>query len=128
MYEFSAGGVIIKGKKILLIKVKNLSGKIVRTFPKGHIEKGETVKNAALREVSEETGYSCRIIKPLGDTRYFFKRQNRFVNKKVIWFLMVPLKKIGKHDNEILTTQWVDINEATKYLKYPSDLKLLEKL
>ena len=118
MNEFSAGGVIIKDKKLLIVKVKNLSGKIVWTFPKGHIEKSETIENTALREVSEETGYICEIIKPLGKTQYSFIHQNKFISKKVAWFLMSPIKKIGIHDHEILTTRWVKINEAKKYLKY----------
>lgn len=128
MNEFSAGGIIIKNKKLLIVKVKNLSGKIVWTFPKGHIEKSEKIENAALREVSEETGYSCEIIKPLGKTLYSFRHKNKFISKKVAWFLMLPLKKIGIHDHEILTTRWVKISEVKKYLKYPTDIKLLEKI
>ena len=128
MKEFSSGGVIIKNKKILLVKVKNLSGRIVWTFPKGHIEKGESTKNTALREVIEETGYVCKVIKPLGSTKYNFRRKNKFVNKKVLWFLMKPLKKIREHDSEILTTGWVNITDVKKYLKYSSDLKLVEKI
>ncbi|MBN1383455.1 MAG: NUDIX domain-containing protein [Elusimicrobia bacterium] len=128
MKEFSAGGVVMKDKKLLLIRVKNLSGRIVWTFPKGHIEKGESVKTTALREVREETGFICRIVKPLGDTRYSFKRGNKFVNKKVVWFLMVPLKKIAEHDFEVLKTMWVGADIVKKYLKYPSDLKLISKL
>ncbi|HAX61087.1 MAG TPA: NUDIX hydrolase [Elusimicrobia bacterium] len=128
MNEFSAGGVIIKDKKLLLVKVKNLFGKIIWTFPKGHIEKSETIKNTALREVSEETGYNCKIIKPLGKTHYNFRHQNKFISKEVVWFLMAPVKKTGIHDHEILSTKWVKINEAKKYLKYDTDLKLLEKI
>lgn len=128
MKEFSAGGLIIKDKKLLLVKVKNLSGKIVWTFPKGHTEKSETIRNTALREVSEETGYNCKIIKPLGRTQYNFRYRNRFISKKVVWFLMSPLRKTGTHDQEILTTRWVKIGEAKKYLEYETDLKLLEKI
>src|SRR3989339_253521 len=65
MKEISAGGVILVDRKILLVKVKNLSGKIVWTFPKGHIEKGETITATAKREVLEETGYKCELIKYL---------------------------------------------------------------
>lgn len=128
MKEFSAGGVVIKNKKFLLIRVKNLSGKIVWTFPKGHIEKGETMKTAALREVAEETGFLCRIIKPLGNARYNFKRENKRVDKKVVWFLMKPFKKIAEHDNEVLKTMWVGADRVRKYLKYPSDLKIINKI
>ncbi len=53
--QFSAGGIVIKrsnGTKVLLIKDR--FGKW--TWPKGHIEKGETSEDAALREITEETG------------------------------------------------------------------------
>jgi len=128
MKEISAGGVILVDRKILLVKVKNLSGKIVWTFPKGHIEKGETITATAKREVLEETGYKCEIIKSLGETKYNFYRDTKIVYKKVEWFLMKPIEKLGKHDDEIITTRWIRINELTKYLKYKSDLELLEKI
>ncbi|OGS45002.1 MAG: hypothetical protein A2539_04340 [Elusimicrobia bacterium RIFOXYD2_FULL_34_15] len=128
MKEFSAGGIIIESGKILLVKVKNLSGKIRWTFPKGHIEKGETVEQTAKREVLEETGYNCEIIKSLGETKYNFYRGKDFVYKKVKWFLMKPVEKLGKHDDEIMTTRWANITEMKKYLKYKSDLQLLEKI
>jgi len=58
--EFSAGGVIIEDGKTLLIRMRNLKGELVWTFPKGHVEAGETPELAALREVTEETGCRCR--------------------------------------------------------------------
>lgn len=47
--EFSCGGVILDGRKVLLVQVKNMKGKKIWTFPKGHIEPGETPRQAALR-------------------------------------------------------------------------------
>ena len=127
MNEFSAGGVIVSGSDILLVKVKNLSGKIVWTFPKGHIEKGETAAAAALREVLEETGYSCEITRPLSSTRYTFTFGEKRINKRVDWFLMRPIKKVGSHDHEILTVKWFGMPEAGKMLKYATDLSLLSR-
>jgi len=126
MDEFSAGGVIVSGRNVLLVKVKNLSGKIVWTFPKGHIEKGETGKSAALREVVEETGCVCEVVKPLGTTKYSFIFKNKNINKKVEWFLMKPLKKVGEHDCEVMSVKWYEINRAKIMLKYAADLSLLE--
>jgi len=128
MREFSAGGVILQNNEILLVKVKNLSGKIVWTFPKGHVEKGETIESTALREVQEETGYKCEIVKRLDTTKYFFRRDKTTVYKEVIWFLMRPVEKTGTHDDEILTTQWTKIKEVKEYLKYKTDLEILEKI
>jgi len=55
--EFSAGAVIFKkeGKNILFLVIHSARNKIWG-FPKGHLEEGETEKEAALREIEEETG------------------------------------------------------------------------
>lgn len=111
----------------MLVRVKNLMGQKVWTFPKGHIEKGETPKKAALREVWEETGWECKIIRPLFIARYNFKRNEKPVSKTVRWYLMEPLLKSGKPmAGEILSAQWTSLKNARKRLKYESDLKLLK--
>lgn len=46
------------------------------TFPGGHREKGEKIKNAALRELEEETGYISQKITYLG--KYIYKSNNHF--------------------------------------------------
>ena len=61
--EHSAGGVIFEDGTVLLILAKNLKGDQVWTFPKGHLEPGETPETAAIREVSK-TGWDCEIILP----------------------------------------------------------------
>ena len=40
--EHSAGGIIFEDGRVLLILMRNLKGGQVWTFPKGHIEPGET--------------------------------------------------------------------------------------
>ena len=54
-----------------MVKVENLEGDELWTFPKGHIEKGEKAPQAALREVEEETGYRCEIVKPFERVQYY---------------------------------------------------------
>src|SRR5438876_1148461 len=91
-FEFSAGGVVYDpaAQKLLLIQVKNLQDQVVWTFPKGHIEKGETEEQAALREVQEETGWSCAILQPFHKVQYWFKKKGQLIKKSVTWFLMKP--------------------------------------
>lgn len=124
--EFSAGGVVGREDELLLVRVTNLKGEQVWTFPKGHPEKGETPEQTALREVQEETGWTCRIQGEIMTVAYKFQRQGRLVDKKVQWFAMEPVEKTGKFDEvEIMETKWVGCDEAFDLLKYPSDLELL---
>lgn len=127
-FEFSAGGVVKRESEVLLIKTKDLKGNEVWTFPKGKIERGETSKEAALREVSEETGFSCRIESELDEVKYFFRREDKLVIKKVKWFLMSPLRKKGPPDFEVERILWSDYDTSMNLLKYETDLMLLNKI
>jgi diadenosine hexaphosphate hydrolase (ATP-forming) len=127
--------LVSKKSRFLMVKVRNLEGRIVWTFPKGHLEPGETDRDAALREVLEETGWKCGILNPQGKkkcfqkVRYRFKRGNSPVRKTVTWFLMDPIAKTGRKDpEEILEIRWFSIENAGRRALYPSDKKLLEKI
>ncbi len=58
-------------------------------LPKGKIEKNETLINAAVREVSEETGVSDLVVKrSLPITYHIYNANGKFKVKKTNWFLM----------------------------------------
>lgn len=127
--EFSCGGVILDGRKVLLVQVKNMKGKKIWTFPKGHIEAGETPRQAALREVLEETGYKAVIVRPMIRVKYAFTFQGNYIKKMVQWYLMKKLGRIGKHDaSEIISIRWVSLHKAKELVQYPSDIRLVEML
>ncbi len=126
--EHSAGGLVVREGKVLLVQVENLKGEIVWCLPKGHLEKGETAEQAAVREVIEETGWRCRSLGPILRVGYFFKRQGRLVSKKVDWFAMEAEKRVGKPDEtEVIKTQWAALAKAKTLLQYPSDQDVLAK-
>ncbi|MEK7233098.1 MAG: NUDIX domain-containing protein [Elusimicrobiota bacterium] len=126
--EYAAGGIVEQGGKVLLVKVRNLQGESVWTFPKGHLEKKETPLKAALREVEEETGWRCRSTGTLALICYRFSRNGRPVAKRVRWYKMEPLQRTGKPDAvEIMKTKWVAKKAAAKSLRYPSDLRLMAR-
>ena len=127
--EVSAGGVVMGHAGLLLIKVKNLQGQVVWTFPKGHLEKGETIEAAAIREVEEETGWRCRILGPLLNVEYPFTREKRRVMKTVHWFRMEALDRVGEWDpDEVLDCRWCLLQEAKSLVTYPSDIKIIDRI
>lgn len=127
--ELAAGGVVLRAGKALLVKVTNLQGEVKWSFPKGHLEGGEKTLDAALREVEEETGWRCESEGRLAEVRYFFTRNGRPVDKRVVWYRMKPLKKTGKPDAvEVMGTRWVALGSLPKYLSYKSDLELARRL
>lgn len=87
--EKTAGGVVYRKHKgqweILLIRDR--FGYI--SLPKGHLEGDETVEQAALREIAEETGISGRIVgEPLGVIEYEYRAGGRSGKKTVTYFLV----------------------------------------
>ncbi|RMH70111.1 MAG: NUDIX hydrolase [Bacteroidetes bacterium] len=122
----SAGGVVLDGHRALLIRTRTRGGRTVWTFPKGRIEPGEERQEAALREVLEETGYACRIHRPLRSTTFHFRHGGQRVAKTVYWFLMEPVRK-ARHRSlrEVDEARWVPLAEAYTKLTYRSDRALL---
>ena len=124
--EYSAGGVVKRDGRVLLVRVKNLKGEEVWTFPKGHLDPGESPMAAALREVEEETGFVCEVAEPLGLVRYMFMRDGRLVRKRVRWYRMTPVRRTREPDAvEVLATRWATEEGAAGLLRYPGDVRLL---
>lgn len=80
----AAGGIVEKDGKFVSI-VRNG----IPDLPKGHIEKGESPENAALREVQEETGIGkLQIVKALPSTWHCYQVGEEWRLKRTYWYLM----------------------------------------
>ena len=123
----SAGGVVVRGDQVLLVRVSDAKGRAVWSFPKGRLDQGETAEQAAVREVEEETGWRCRIEKQLASTEYWFQREGRRIRKTVVWFGMSPIALAGLPDGEVEEVLWVAIDVARARLTYESDVALLSQ-
>ena len=85
--EFSAGGIVVNNKgQVLLIQNVSIKDHKINYwgFPKGHIEEGESSKDAAIREVEEEGGVKAVVITKLGDTKYVYVRNGEKIFKKAV--------------------------------------------
>jgi len=128
--EFSAGGVVIKKEnnqiKYLLIK----DGNGHWTLPKGHIEGEEEIKEAALREIQEETGLTdLKIVRNLETIKYFYCRDNDLILKMVHLFLIEARgnEELKPQRAEITGARWVDGKEALKLASYKNTKDILQK-
>jgi len=129
--EFSAGGIVLKDSKVLLIKNAAMRDpkKAYWGFPKGHINPGEKSEAAALREIEEETGIKAQIVKKLGDSRYVFTKEGEKIFKVVVFFLLDYVSgEIVPQDLEVLDSGWYGTDEALKMLSFKKDKEFLQKV
>jgi 8-oxo-dGTP pyrophosphatase MutT (NUDIX family) len=126
IFEYSAGGLVFDDAgRVLLIRARDLRNRPVWTLPKGTLMAGESSADAALREVREETGYRCELLREIEAVTYWFQRDGARVRKTVRWFLMRPIVKEGEHDHEVDEVAWADRDDALSRLRYDSDRRLL---
>lgn len=90
-YYAAAGGVVVRGEEALVL---HKYAKDEYVLPKGHIEPGETVEQAALRETREETSYvNLRLLAELGTLRAKFVLDGRRVVRDETYYLMALLNE-----------------------------------
>ncbi|MGZ4151572.1 MAG: NUDIX domain-containing protein, partial [Actinomycetota bacterium] len=76
------------GVEIALASRRTRRGQLAWGLPKGGIEENEDNRQAAVREVREETGLEAEIEDDLGEIRYFYVWEGVRVRKAVHFFLM----------------------------------------
>ncbi len=120
VYKYSAGGVVIKEGKVLVIssKLRNSIG-----LPKGQIDQGESVEQAAVREVKEETGYDVTIIEKLNDYTFEFDWTDGSHRVKTVTFFLMELANDlppvpDLQPGEDFEVQWLKIDEALAVFTY----------
>ncbi|HXG93575.1 MAG TPA: NUDIX hydrolase [Blastocatellia bacterium] len=130
--ELAAGGVVVdyRNKDAPSVLVIHRPRYDDWSFPKGKIKGGETIEDAAIREVEEETGIKCRITRELESLRYIYRtRAGKLRPKLVHYFLMKPVKgEIQIAGDEVDAVEWLDAREAKARLTYEHDKRLLRSL
>jgi 8-oxo-dGTP diphosphatase len=129
----SAGGIVVgQGGKIVLVEQNSNSW----SFPKGGVEEGESLLEAATREIEEETGIKNLEYKGelgsyerysigkdgIGETTEFGKRKRTF-------FLFITNEtRLAPQDGEVTEARWVTVDEALAMLTHPKDKEFLRNV
>lgn len=128
--QFAAGGVVIKkeGSSVKALLIKDSYGHW--TWPKGHIEEGETPQEAAIREISEETGLkSLKVLEEIGQKSYWFTLGGKKIFKTVHIFLVecTGISRLKAQTSEIQKAEWLLSEEAAETVEYEGSRAILEK-
>jgi ADP-ribose pyrophosphatase YjhB (NUDIX family) len=143
--ERSAGGIVYRliDNQIYWLVIKTLSKKKINNrghkirhtiykFPKGHLNPGEVLKHAAIREVEEEGRIKAKIIDKIGSKDYIIwdELQNKKIIKKVTFFLMEyeGESNLKYYDTEtVIGREWYKLEDSLKKLAYDFERTLLKK-
>ncbi|MFA7417500.1 MAG: NUDIX domain-containing protein [Acholeplasma sp.] len=130
--EVSAGAVVyIKtNNQLLYLLIQNKNGNHF-SFPKGHVEKNESIIDTAKREVLEETGIVFEITSDKMETITYLMPNG--IYKDVYLFLGQALnQKITVQQAEVLHAGWYNHEQVLRYLTYDNDkiafIKLTERI
>lgn len=127
--EKSAGAVIFRKDegKIFYLLLHYEAGHW--DFSKGHIEKGESLEDTALREVKEETGIEdAKFVEGFKERiKYFFKGDKGNIFKKVTFFLFETKQKEVKLSFEHIGYKWLSYKKVLSQLTFKNAKEILKK-
>lgn len=128
--EPTAGGVVYRHNskteavEFLLIQ----DAKDRWTIPKGHIEEGESAKETASREITEETGLKyLTVLNWLGKINFQYRRQQSLVLMTTEIFLV----HVDKDSDALIPEDWMNgikwftVNDALDKIEYDDIGKIL---
>lgn len=118
--ERSAGAVVFKreGGKIYYLLLLYNEGHW--GLPKGKVEEGESDKDAAIREIKEETDIDVSNFEEGFEEliHYTYKRKSKKIYKTVLYFLTEYRKGKVTLSNEHVSYKWLKLNDSLDYINF----------
>lgn len=131
MLQSTIGGGVVVGpnQKIAVVNHNHTSW----SLPKGHVDPGETLEEATVREIKEEAGLTqLTLIKQLGTYHRYrtglHTLEDKSELKTITLFLYTTTQTALKPiDPEHPEARWVDIDEVSALLTHPKDKAFFEQ-
>jgi 8-oxo-dGTP diphosphatase len=120
----AAGAVLVRDGQVAVVHRPRYDD---WTLPKGKLEPGESERDAAVREVGEETGFAGEIVADLGTIEYTVEKGGRTLPKQVRYYLMTTTGGAFTGEYEVDELRWVDRAAAEALLTYARDREVLAR-
>ena len=116
----SAGAIVFRGDTVLMIRVGSRW-----SFPKGHLEPGETAKQAAVRETREEAGISAELLTDVPIAVPSARPEDR----RRVWFFPARYLEgaLRPQLDEISEAIWVKVQDAAEKITFAPDREAFRK-
>lgn len=104
-----AGCIIRKEGKYLLVQEKQQRAYGLWNIPAGHVDRGEDLATAAIREVREETGYDVQLGKEIAVIH-----ESANVSVKHVYEATIVGGSLKPDTDEIMQVAWLTFDEITQ--------------
>jgi 8-oxo-dGTP diphosphatase len=111
----AAGGVVLRDGRVAVVHRPRYHD---WSLPKGKLDPGESFEAAALREVEEETGLRCALVRELPTVSYDVRGRRKEVR---YWEMEVVDETPFVPNDEVDEVRWVEPREALALLSYDRD-------
>ena len=110
--RLTAGAIIEREGKILVVRLRHKrNDSLVITQPSGHVEEGESVFEAAVREVHEETGYTIKLTELVG---IYHQKFNDHASIRVSFTGQLKNQEPDGSQEKDIETLWLTPDEIKK--------------
>jgi len=115
-----AGAITMRGKKVLIVRAKK--NPLDWIFPKGHVERGESLAETACRELAEEAGVAGEAVQEVGVST--FQRGRLLI--EVTYFLVRFVGRVEPAEQREI--RWCSLDEARTLLSFADAQRLLDQV